>query len=197
MVAWILWRRIATNSVVKRVFVTLSYRPVFLHPDRVSGVGAIGDFAMRLLLLVAVGGLFISFFTFLPLVSGFPPNIKLDTFLYLTAFAIGILLVLAPPIWNTHKVMMDIKRNILVSLSKQVTELILPPGFSKDKAFDPKGIDEAEELRRKYEFVKKEAHTWPFTAPTVLRDVFGALLPLLPIIITYLLQILPLFPIFR
>jgi hypothetical protein len=55
----------------------------------------------------------------------------------------------------------------------------------------------AEELRRKYEFVKKEAHTWAFTAPTVLRDVFGALLPLLPIIITYLLQILPLFPIFR
>jgi hypothetical protein len=197
MVAWILWRRIATNSVINQVFIPQHYRPILLHPDRVNGVGAIGDFAMRLLFLAFVGSLFISFFTFLPLVSGFPPNIKLDTFLYLTAFATGILLVLAPPVWNTHKVMMAIKRNIVASLSKQVTELILPPGFLEDKVFDPKGIDEAEELRRKYEFVKKEAHTWPFTAPTVLRDVFGALLPLLPIIITYLLQILPLFPIFR
>lgn len=190
MISWMICRRIITTSLLGQIYQKYRVVPIVLCPDGANGLGPVGDFAMRFLWLVFLGACWLSFFVFLPVLFGFPPNVKMDIVVYIVGYLLFVQLLLIGPVWRTHVVMTSARTRILAAVAGNINDILLASEYSiQSAASESDGqISEAEVRRRKYQLIREQVGTWPFARPALIRNLLGALAPLIPALVSFAFQ---------
>lgn len=190
MVSWILCRRVVASNALRLLYKKYRMIPVVLHPDGANGLAPVGNFAMRLLILAFLAAVWISFFVFLPVIFGFPPNLKLDTYLYMVGYIVALPIILFVPVWSTHAAMRDAKIRMLTTVAKNANYILLADEYngSDGSTETDAQVSEAELRRRKFQLISERVGVWPFARPLLIRNVLGAAVPLLPAVLSFIVQ---------
>jgi hypothetical protein len=173
MITWMVIRQAIAINALTHLFQSANITLKVMHPDRCNGLASVGDYAMRSASLVVLLGFWIAFWIISPLLLGLPPLLRFHMVLLLLVYTIAVLALLLPPVWATHLSMSKAKADALESVAVQVRVLLL----DTDNEDITASVNLLEDLRKKYQFIEKEYHTWPFRAPAFRRFSIAAIIP--------------------
>lgn len=167
MMAWIVLRQIAAIAIFARLFDAFEVHPKLFHPDLCNGFAPIGDFALRLALIIIVFGCWVCMLIAFQMLFDQPINTKIDTTILLIAYVLMVPITLFPPAWSAHAVMVEAKQRALNSLAKRIQHEL----YESDAERMVTNRDLLELLEARYDLMQREFKNWPFR-PIALRN-FG------------------------
>lgn len=188
MLWYTFFRRVMAVILINRFLKAFDFSPKLLHPDRANGFSPVGKYPLSFTFLVLVAGGWLFLVIVYPVFFGHPANTKLDTYIYILLYIILTSIGLLTPIWGIHKKMCELKHQALEEIAEEVRQLLkqMPStllalnGPLETQAFfkrllagkevvpshrylTPKDLMEnIEALKREYELINQEFHTWPF-----------------------------------
>lgn len=201
MVLWILVRRLITRTIVNDLFNSFETTPQPFHSDRANGMFPIGRYSLRIAPLLMLAGLFVTFFIAYPIYFGGPPNLKVDTVLFVIIYVVSVFLVLLVPVWGTHLFMQRKKAVVLDVVAEELRILLAQnpsgdcvesrkrsPSSERSRLVDH--ISDIESLEKKYRILDSAYRTWPFDTSSVARFVLIVSSPLLTALLTIVVDVI-------
>ncbi|HZQ07315.1 MAG TPA: hypothetical protein VFD70_12115 [Anaerolineae bacterium] len=184
MIAWIFIRQVAITLALNQVFRSFEIKPMLFHPDGVNGLGAIGDFAIRMGLLVVLLGFWVALGAIYPTFFGQSVNIKFDIMFTFAVYICCVPLTLLPPVWGAHQAMLEVKTRLVRAVAEPIEALIAdvnPEHILMNQQL-------LNELERRYQVIHKEFHTWPFRVVSLQGFGITFVLPILTALLPFFLE---------
>ncbi len=185
MLAWVIIRQTLATICFTRLFRAFEVTPKLLHPDRCNGLSAIGNFALRSALMAVLMGLFVSSAISLPVLWGGSPLLRADNIVMLGLYLVGVPTFLVAPTWEAHLAMSRAKARALEDVAIGIRGLLSRPGVDRSA----ESVEQIEHLERQYQLLDRSYRTWPFDLGALGRFAAIAVLPLLPTVVSFVLNV--------
>ena len=158
---WILFRDIFFLRALVKFYKTFELRPKILHPDGCNGLCGVGDYSIKVTIVIIVLGMWVAYFIVFPFIVGDPGNNRnnfgLDTGMMLFTYVVLAPLSFWLPVWQTHKAMVLAKEKVLEEVARRIRKILADvDNFTEDKNRD------LHLLYDYYSFIQKYQKTWPF-----------------------------------
>ncbi|MBN1138917.1 MAG: hypothetical protein JXM73_20195 [Anaerolineae bacterium] len=181
-------RQIVTIWGLRQVFRCFEVKPQPLHPDRCGGLRAINNYAVGFTYIIAIAGVGIGLMSYVTVhrTGALAP----DTAAWLGVYIVLALLSFFLPPWTAHAAMAEAKRKLLMDVSRQFQQAYAQTtACLDDKAGELKErVERIESLHKLYELT--DAFTvWPFDTITLRRFALTVAVPLVPLLIELVVDI--------
>jgi hypothetical protein len=153
MLVWIVLRQAIMIANIQRLLRLFAVEPIPFHPDQTSGFAPIGAYAVNIVRVALIVGLW----ALVLLLSGPATGHALYVAPH-TLFLVGVQVLLTPylllgPVWYAHRVMGEARERALERISARIRAGLV------------EGADggwSAQELAAEYRLTEQGYHAWPF-----------------------------------
>ena len=153
MLVWIVLRQAIMIANIQRLLRLFAVEPVPFHPDRCSGFAPIGSYAVNIVRVALIVGLWALVLLFSGPATGHELYVAPHTLFLVVVQVLLTPYLLLGPVWYSHRVMGAARERALQRVAGRIRSRL---------EAGPEHDGSARELAAEYELTEQGYHTWPF-----------------------------------